>query len=384
MALLWPRRGRRAAPLPLLLLWAVVVAVLLGDASCQPKQRRLGAQVQRRRSLAFAVDGSGDAAARGARPLGQGGDGEEVSEEGGGEVERHVFHTPIEPLVPPIEAESCLRGLIRSHSPYPRSFTRKFLPRAFNLMDREYFYKPPAIPDNFKTPCFTKCAIVGSSGVMKKSQWGRVIDAYPAVIRLNNAPTYKHESDVGRRTTIRIMHDMHIAERNLAELLRLDPGGVALVWPPTNKPKGLAGPPPKPERTRFLAKWLEYSNSSSMLTRFSRAGFYDSHMMARKLVAPYPPHVPSTGWMAMYAALHLCQETHVYGLAWALSPETYERAGHKRVGKAYYWYKHEKGNVNENDYYYKREIKYKNSKHGFAEEKDGYRKLAQVYNIHFH
>jgi hypothetical protein len=290
----------------------------------------------------------------------------------------------VEPLVPPIEAEQCLKALARPHSPFPRSFTRKFIPKAYNLMDREYFYKPSVVPDNFKTPCFTKCALVGSSGVMKNSKWGRVIDSYPAVIRLNNAPTYKHESDVGRRTTIRIMHDMHIAERNLAELLRLDPGGVALVWPPTNKPKGLAGPGPKPERTRFLAHWLEYSNSSIMLTRFSRASFYDAHMMARKLVAPYPPHVPSTGWNAMYAALHLCQETHVYGLAWQLSPETYERAGHKRVGKAYYWYKHEKGNVNEADYYHKREIKFPNSKHGFAEEKDGYRKLAQVYNIYFH
>jgi hypothetical protein len=47
---------------------------------------------------------------------------------------------------------------------------------------------------------------------MKNAKRGRVIDSYPAVIHLNDTPTYKHESDVGRRTTIRIIRDMHITD----------------------------------------------------------------------------------------------------------------------------------------------------------------------------
>jgi hypothetical protein len=35
----------------------------------------------------------------------------------------------------------------------------------------------------------------------------------------------------------------------------------------------------------------------------------------------------------MHAALYIGHETHVYELAWKVSPETYERAWHKRVGK---------------------------------------------------
>ena len=33
------------------------------------------------------------------------------------------------------------------------------------------------------------------------------------------------------------MHDFHIKEHNLAELLRIDPGGFIIVWPPEDKPK---------------------------------------------------------------------------------------------------------------------------------------------------
>mmetsp|Transcript_14891 Transcript_14891/g.41856 ORF Transcript_14891/g.41856 Transcript_14891/m.41856 type:complete len:372 (+) Transcript_14891:167-1282(+) len=294
------------------------------------------------------------------------------------------YDTPVRPLLPNTEAKECLSLLARRASPFPQRVTQNHVPRAYNIMDRKYFYKGAGIPHAFKTPCFQKCALVGSSGVMRHSKWGRVIDTFPAVIRLNNAPTYRHESDVGRRTTVRIMHDGHIHEKNLAELLRMDPGGVALVWPPTHKPKGLAGPGPKPDKTRHLGMWLDYSNATIMLTRFSKAGFYDSHMMARKVVAPYPPHVPSTGWNAMFASLHMCAELHVFGYAWELAPETFVRAGHKEIGKAYYWYKHEKGDVTETDYYYNRNIKNPNSVHGFAEEKQGYRNLAKIYNITFH
>lgn len=294
-----------------------------------------------------------------------------------------VEKTAMAPLVPKIEAQQCLSKLVRDYSPVTRSASRKYIPKAFNLLERQYAYKSARIPDAFKTPCFRKCALVGSSGVLKGAKWGPVIDSYDAVIRLNNAPTFKHEADVGRRTTVRIMHDFHIKEQNLAELLRMDPGGFIAVWPPEDKPKGLGGPGPKPEKTKYLSYWLEYSNATIMLTRFSRAAFYDSHMMARAHVGPFPPHVPSTGWNAFYSVLHFCQEIHAYGLAWQLSEESYKRAGHKKIGKAYYWYKHEKGNVNEDDYYYNRNIKNPNSFHGFDKEKIGMQTLATYFNVTF-
>ena len=35
--------------------------------------------------------------------------------------------------------------------------------------------------------------------------------------------------------------------------------------------------------------------------------FKDSHRIARKCVGPFPPYIPSTGWNAIYASLHMCR-----------------------------------------------------------------------------
>ncbi len=86
----------------------------------------------------------------------------------------------------------------------------------------------------------------------------------------------------------------------------------------------------------------------------------------------------------MFAAIHMCAELHVFGYAWELSPESWVRAGHKHIGKAYYWYKHEKGDVNEHDYYQNRNVRNPNSMHRFAEEKQGIRNLGRIFNITFH
>mmetsp|Transcript_37848 Transcript_37848/g.89882 ORF Transcript_37848/g.89882 Transcript_37848/m.89882 type:complete len:387 (+) Transcript_37848:69-1229(+) len=285
-----------------------------------------------------------------------------------------------------VESERCLKLSSRKHSPYPDALTEKFMPRAFSLLDTRYYHKSPDIPEAYKLPCFENCALVGSSGTLKNSSFGKTIDSYPCIIRMNSAPTYRHETDVGRRTTVRIMHDSHITERNLAEMLRMDPGGLILVWPSANKPKGLAGPGPRPENTRRLAFWLAYAKSSTLLTRYSPAAYYDSHKMARRVVAPYPPHVPSTGWNALYAALHFCKHISVFGYSWELSSERGSRqTGQSRgIGKAYYWYKNARGDVSEFDYYFRREIKNPRSYHRFAEEKQAFRNLAKVFNITFY
>ncbi|XP_067898156.1 beta-galactoside alpha-2,6-sialyltransferase 1-like isoform X2 [Heterodontus francisci] len=53
---------------------------------------------------------------------------------------------------------------------------------------------------------FTTCAVVASAGSILRSRLGEEIDAHDAVLRFNGAPTIGFESDVGRRTTIRIIN----------------------------------------------------------------------------------------------------------------------------------------------------------------------------------
>lgn len=49
------------------------------------------------------------------------------------------------------------------------------------------------------------CAVVGSSGNLIKSGYGKQIDSHEIVIRVNRAPIKKWEKDVGKRTSLRIM-----------------------------------------------------------------------------------------------------------------------------------------------------------------------------------
>ncbi|XP_059839797.1 alpha-N-acetylgalactosaminide alpha-2,6-sialyltransferase 3 isoform X2 [Hypanus sabinus] len=49
------------------------------------------------------------------------------------------------------------------------------------------------------------CSIVSSSGQMLGQQAGKLIDQSPCVWRMNNAPTLGFESDVGTRTTVRVV-----------------------------------------------------------------------------------------------------------------------------------------------------------------------------------
>lgn len=47
-------------------------------------------------------------------------------------------------------------------------------------------------------------AIVGSSGSLKNSGLGNIIDGYDVVIRFNRAPTVGYENDVGQKTSLRV------------------------------------------------------------------------------------------------------------------------------------------------------------------------------------
>ena len=53
---------------------------------------------------------------------------------------------------------------------------------------------------------FGTCAVVGSSGKLKRAQLGEAIDAHDAVIRFNGAPSRGHTKYAGSKTTLRIQN----------------------------------------------------------------------------------------------------------------------------------------------------------------------------------
>ncbi|KAI4343564.1 hypothetical protein L6164_010898 [Bauhinia variegata] len=60
---------------------------------------------------------------------------------------------------------------------------------------------PPYFPRQFG-----RCAVIGNSGDLLKTKFGKVIDGYDVVIRENGAPTLNYTDYVGKKTTFRLLN----------------------------------------------------------------------------------------------------------------------------------------------------------------------------------
>lgn len=83
-----------------------------------------------------------------------------------------------------------------------------------------------------------ECALVTSSSHVLGSRAGDEIDRTECVIRMNDAPTTGYESDVGNRTTLRVVAHSSVFRvvRRPNEFLRhTDSHPVIIFWGPPNK-----------------------------------------------------------------------------------------------------------------------------------------------------
>ena len=62
-----------------------------------------------------------------------------------------------------------------------------------------------------------KTSIVGASGSLKNSNLGDIIDMYDDVIRFNRSPTNGFERDVGSKTTLRVVNDNVLANKDISK-----------------------------------------------------------------------------------------------------------------------------------------------------------------------
>lgn len=82
------------------------------------------------------------------------------------------------------------------------------------------------------------CALVTSSSHVLGSQAGEEIDRAECVIRMNDAPTLGYETDVGNRTSLRVVaHSsvFRVIRRPNEFLNRTDSNPVVIFWGPPNK-----------------------------------------------------------------------------------------------------------------------------------------------------
>lgn len=148
-----------------------------------------------------------------------------------------------------------------------------------------------------------KCAVVGNSGNLKQSQYGQDIDNHDFVFRMNKAPTIGFESDVGSKTTHHFIYPE--SYRELA-------GNVSMVVIPF--------------KTLDL-RWVISALTTGTINRTYIAVPRKIKVNKDKILIYHPHFIkyvydtwlqqhgryPSTGFLSVIFALHICDEVDLYG-----------------------------------------------------------------------
>ncbi|XP_068119741.1 CMP-N-acetylneuraminate-beta-galactosamide-alpha-2,3-sialyltransferase 2-like [Hyperolius riggenbachi] len=172
------------------------------------------------------------------------------------------------------------------------------------ILEKMFSVIPPGNPyeEQYNRPCRT-CAVVGNSGNLKGSRNGKKIDSHKFIIRMNRALTSGFEADVGSRTTHHFMYP--------ESAMHLSPG-VHLVLVPF-----------KLQDLKWITSALSTGEIKFTYTRVKQYIKADKDKVLIfnptffKYIHDYWTHhhgrYPSTGMLAVFFALHICDEISVFG-----------------------------------------------------------------------
>ncbi|XP_070777869.1 CMP-N-acetylneuraminate-beta-galactosamide-alpha-2,3-sialyltransferase 1-like [Enoplosus armatus] len=147
------------------------------------------------------------------------------------------------------------------------------------------------------------CAVVGNSGNLKGSRYGRLIDVHDVIIRINLGHVKGYEADVGTRTTHRVMYPESAMDLDNTTHLVLVPFKILdLDWLTKAFTTGFYGTSYAPVRSKVKA-------NKDLVMVVNPAFMRYTHDMWLQKKGRYP----STGFMTLVLALHICDEVHVFG-----------------------------------------------------------------------
>ncbi|XP_061570270.1 CMP-N-acetylneuraminate-beta-galactosamide-alpha-2,3-sialyltransferase 1-like [Cololabis saira] len=153
-------------------------------------------------------------------------------------------------------------------------------------------------PDRCRT-----CSVVGNSGNLKGSGYGALIDSRDLVIRMNKAPTRGFQDDVGTRTTHHVMYPESAVDLDNDTSLVLVPfKTLDLQWLVSALTNGTI------QRTYLPVKSKVQANREKVLV-YSPTFFKYVHESWLEGRGRYP----STGFLSLMLALHICDEVSVFG-----------------------------------------------------------------------
>ncbi|XP_072420516.1 alpha-N-acetylgalactosaminide alpha-2,6-sialyltransferase 3-like isoform X1 [Chiloscyllium punctatum] len=177
-----------------------------------------------------------------------------------------------------------------------------------------------------------QCSIVSSSGQMLGMGLGPVIDRSECVWRMNNAPTEGYESDVGSKTTVRVVSHTSAPWLLREETLSSQHNStIYILWGPYRNMrrdgKGIVYNLLRTVQSRFPTARLYTVTEEQM--RYCDLAFKKETGKDRVLSGSYL----STGWFTFIVAMEACRSIQVFGM---INASFCSAAGHRKVPYHYY------------------------------------------------
>ncbi|KAG9355469.1 hypothetical protein JZ751_000307 [Albula glossodonta] len=156
--------------------------------------------------------------------------------------------------------------------------------------------------DSGPSRCRT-CAVVGNSGNLVGSKYGSLIDSSEFIIRMNHAPTFGFEEDVGRKTTHHVMYPESAKNlQNTTSLVLIPFKTLDLQWIISALTTGSIKHTYLPVLSKIKANKDKVLIYSPTFFKYVYDTWLEGH-----------GRYPSTGFLALMFAVHICDEVNVYG-----------------------------------------------------------------------
>ncbi|XP_034561580.1 CMP-N-acetylneuraminate-beta-galactosamide-alpha-2,3-sialyltransferase 1-like [Notolabrus celidotus] len=158
--------------------------------------------------------------------------------------------------------------------------------------------KPSPNHNHYRT-----CAVMGNSGNLRGSRYGPLIDANEVILRMNTGRVEGYEADVGHRTTHRIMYPESALDLEDNTHLVLFPFKIQdLEWLVKALSTGFSGTSYMPVKSKIKA-----NKDLVMVINPAFMKYVHETWLGKK------GRYPSTGFIALLMALHICDEVNVFG-----------------------------------------------------------------------
>ncbi|KAM9497008.1 CMP-N-acetylneuraminate-beta-galactosamide-alpha-2,3-sialyltransferase 2-like [Clarias gariepinus] len=166
-------------------------------------------------------------------------------------------------------------------------------------------------PDRCRT-----CAVVGNSDNLIGSHYGHLIDAHDFIFRMNQGPTVGYERDVGLKTTHRAIYPESAMDLDNSTHLVLLPFKVLdmewLISIFTNKNIT--------HTYRYVKHTIKANKDKVMIMSPEFMRYVYTRWLKKR------GKYPSTGFLILILALHMCDEVNVFGF------------GPRKDGRWYHYY----------------------------------------------